>query len=666
MSTGAGIVLIIVCLLLYALTLDNGFRPQELEGGDLITHQYAQVEARPSNAPGYPLYTMGGWLWFHGIRMGLRILGNPLPNPIPILSSYSTLWALLALWLFYRILCRTTRDAQAPAGNWPLAWALSLFYAVTYFFWFYATTTEQYSSAVAQTLAIVWVYLVWREKWGAGRDGICPTPPLRHAATPPLFTLFLLAFLCGISLAHMLTVAFIVPPLVAVVLWDAPWLLRSLKAVVGALVAALLPLLSYLYVYVRGARHPEWWGAGEWTTTQEWFWTFLSTAQGREELRWGFEPWCGVWDGGFPALMGQELSWPLIVIGLVGIAWLDGRLRLLLYGTLVIYLGFSWMYRCGNWFQVILPAYPLVLMGVAVVGDKIVNSQWAMGNGQWVWTRRQQVLLLGILGVAIVWRVGASLPQADSRNRAEDVALDRAALLLDQPLPAGIALFAAVDDALALQYLSAIWGIRPDVTVVSSPQAAQWLARGESVFATHEAAVTLRAELPAALPITIQSGRVDWVEFSAVKSSQSRSVGDMRPVVEGDILAEEGIALHGYRFEPGPTGAPVHEADAPLDLTLFWEIKDANWPDGLSISIRPTQHGAFIPDATDPAGGIIQRDSAAPVQGLVGLGEIGIDRLLADAYRLPWPPRADGIIVILYRATDAGFENVAEIRLGVK
>ena len=45
-------------------TLDDGLRPGELEGGDLITHQYAQVQGRPSNAPGYPLYTMGGWLWF--------------------------------------------------------------------------------------------------------------------------------------------------------------------------------------------------------------------------------------------------------------------------------------------------------------------------------------------------------------------------------------------------------------------------------------------------------------------------------------------------------------------------------------------------------------------------------------------------------------------------
>ena len=53
---------------LYLFTLDDGLRPGELEGGDLITHQYAQVQGRPSNAPGYPLYTMGGWLWFHARR----------------------------------------------------------------------------------------------------------------------------------------------------------------------------------------------------------------------------------------------------------------------------------------------------------------------------------------------------------------------------------------------------------------------------------------------------------------------------------------------------------------------------------------------------------------------------------------------------------------------
>ena len=70
--------LVIAATALYLFTLDNGLRPDELTGGDLITHQYAQVEARPSNAPGYPLYTMGGWLWF---RVGTLLLAGPVPVP---------------------------------------------------------------------------------------------------------------------------------------------------------------------------------------------------------------------------------------------------------------------------------------------------------------------------------------------------------------------------------------------------------------------------------------------------------------------------------------------------------------------------------------------------------------------------------------------------------
>ena len=167
--TWAALVLLALALLLYTLTLDNGLQAEELIGGDLITHQYAQVQARPSNAPGYPLYTMGGWLWFHALRPLAALTTTAPPNPLPILSSYSTLWALLALGLLYAILTHITRSPRHPAGNWPLAWLLSAFYAVTYFFWYYATTTEQYTSAIAQTLAIVYVYLLWRDQLRGAR-----------------------------------------------------------------------------------------------------------------------------------------------------------------------------------------------------------------------------------------------------------------------------------------------------------------------------------------------------------------------------------------------------------------------------------------------------------------------------------------------------------------
>ncbi|MFZ1753129.1 MAG: DUF2723 domain-containing protein, partial [Caldilineaceae bacterium] len=345
----AGIVLLLAAALLYWLTLDNGLRPGELEGGDLITHQYAQVQARPSNAPGYPLYTMGGWLWFHGLKTGAGWLGIS-PNSTSLLSSYSTLWALLSLWLLYQILLHITRSPIRPQGDWPLAWLLTAFYAVTYFFWYYATTTEQYTSAIAHTLAILYVYLRWRDD-----------SPRRSSTS--YYTILFLAFLCGLSLAHMVTVALVVPPLLAAVLWQEPKLLRRPGLIGAAVLAAALPLVSYAYVYLRGAAHPEWWGTGEWASAGAWFWSFVSTAQGQDELSWGLVPGAAFFANGFPQLIWQELSVPVVVLGLLGLGALEKRLRLVVGGTLLLYGLLCWVDRFGNWFQVILPAYPLLIVG---------------------------------------------------------------------------------------------------------------------------------------------------------------------------------------------------------------------------------------------------------------------------------------------------------------
>ncbi len=659
----AGYALLIGALLLYLATLDTGLQPYELVGGDLITHQYAQVQARPSNAPGYPLYTIGGWLWFHGLRalvqkLGVYVGAPALPNPISLLSSYSTLWALVALWLFYRIICHITRSPQRPAGNWPLAWLLAAFYAVTYFFWYYATTTEQYTSAIAQTLGILYVYLLWSNQnaecgvqsagWRSQRFRI-PRPE----GTRAFCTLLLLAFLCGLSLAHMLTVALLVPPVIILVLWQAPALLRSPRAVISNVIAALVPLLSYSYVYVRGALHPEWWGSGQWSTAREWFWAFLSTTQGRQELKRGFAPGRAFWGGGFPELIWHELSLPLLVLGLLGIARLERKLAFLLYSTLTLYGLFCWAYRYGNWFQVILPAYPLILLGVAALANQW--SIWRISH-----SRLLRHLPLLLILIAIIWRVTASWPAANSHHRVDDTALDHAAQLITQPLPTGAALFAAVDDVLALQYLIDIWQIRPDLNVISSDKAASWLAEGRPVFATWQSAPTLRAELPGTLAVSMQSAGPDWIAFQTGGPSH-----EQQPTVVIDRAIMPGIVLHGYTIAPSPIPAPVLEqTSAALDVTLFWQIQLADWPAGLSISVRPTLQGAMIPAS---GGGVIQQDTARPAHGLLTLDHWPADHFVADAYQLPLlaplPAGADGVAVILYRNKANGFENVAELNL---
>lgn len=656
----AGLALVALAGLLYALTLDNGLQPGELLGGDLITHQYAQVEARPSNAPGYPLYTLGGWLWFHGLRSLAGLFSPAPPNPLPLLSSYSTLWALLALWLLYEVTCRVTRSARRPAGNWPLAALLTAFYAVTYFFWYYATTTEQYTSAIAQTLAIVYVYLLWAgrgpgaEGQEAGSENLAVRDSLSAIHNPPSagrvargdrrqdWLLLLLAFLCGLSLAHMLTVAFIVPPLVAVVLWTQPRLLRRPAMILGAVAAALLPLLSYLYVYVRGAANPAWWGEGPWRDANAWFWAFVSTAQGRDELSWGFQPTCAFFANDFPALIWGELSLPLLLLGLAGVALLPRRLPWVIYPTLAIYLVFDWMYRCGNWYQVILPAYPLILLGAAALLDRVEGR---LAGSRYPWLRWSAALFLA---AAIAWRGAASWPRADSRDRAEDTALARPALLLDQPLPAGAALFAAVDDALGLDYLITIWGLRPDLRLVSSESAAAVLADGRPVLATFDAAAVLLAELPADLAPARQTFSPDWLVLS---------LAPLPPAAPAHAVAlpvAEGVTLAGYTVAPAPDAAPVAQAPRGADVTLHWELA-GGWPAGLGVSLRPTRGGAYLTDGT---GAVIQRDGSAPGQGLAPA-----DGLAVDALRVPLPAGADGLKLIVYRAVDGGFENLQEIDL---
>ena len=645
----AGVVLILVWLAAYALTLDNGLQTYELRGGDLITHQYAQVQARPSNAPGYPLYTMGGWLWFHGGRALMHLLGRATPNPLPILSSYSTLWALAAVALLYAVILEITRSKQTPHGNWSVAWLVAAFYAATYFFWYYATTTEQYSSAVAQTLAIVYVYLRWRTVAGTG-----PQPAAIERRAHRL--LFLLAFLCGLSLAHMLTIAFIVPPLVIAVLWQRPDLLRSPRAIGGSIVAAALPLSAYLFVYIRGAQHPEWWGAGEWASVNAWFWDFVSTAQGREELGWAFEPGTTFVANGFPMLIWRELSIPLLIIGILGILLLDRKLALVLYGMIGLTLLFSWAYRYGNWYQVIMPAYPLILLGAAAAADRCMQRGRDPARDVAPWVRHALTWLppLALAGL-LLWRVDASLPAADSRNRLEDTGLERAGVLLAGPLADNAGLFAAVDDALALQYLLDIWQLDDGARrVLSSPDAAAWLATTRPVYSTVDALPTLLEELPADLAPHVQMAGPDWQRLSLTASDPAMPAQMVRTQVE------PGVELVGFDAVPAPAGTPVtsREEDA-LDVTLYWALADGVWPAGLNISVRPLAGGALIPDPAGDAGAIVQRDAAAPAHGV---WDATAPRI-ADAYRLPTPGGADGVQVVLYRVEDGAFTNVAELAL---
>ena len=622
-----GFLVLVLALALYLWTLDNGIATYELEGGDLITHQYAQVQARFSNAPGYPLYTMGGWVWFHVLR---PLLGN-VANPIQILSSYSTLWAIVALALLYILLIEVTQR------NPYISALITLTYGVTYFFWYYAVTTEQYTSAVAHTLAIILVLFRW-EKAVHRKD---------REKADRLF--LLLAFLLGLGLAHMVTVLLIGPPVLWFVWRTDPDFWKRKRLLGKAIVLGALPLLAYIYVYVRGAQHPEWRGQGSWPNTFSWFLYFLSTPQGRAEMTWTLGPFTDL----YPSLIWKELTLPVLIVGLGGIALLGKRRSIVFYATLVLYFIFCYIDRLGNWYQVIMPAYPLIFIGVALVAQRVWS--WAERYPRPIRQAIHGIVIL-ILALVLINRFVVNYPRADQSNKPTDTGLNPGwRLLADEPAPHA-AIFGVVEEKLALDYITIIWGYRPDVKAVDLEEAKAILASGER---------PLYVSIQAAPFFFENIGRIVDVRSGGLYVLR---VGDLKPqytlpddAIPLDIYFGNQVKLVGYRLSSPPKDIPI---SLPLRLTLYWEAlskQDVDW----SVSVRPTRNGQFI--YLD--GSLVQSDHAHPAHGYRPTSSWQPREIVRDDYPVPSDPRLkfDGITVVLYRALGQGrFENLGIANFTVK
>lgn len=632
---GLIVLLISVWRFLYLPTLDNGLRPGELSGGDLITHQYAQVQARPSNAPGYPLYTLGGWLWFHAGR-----LVAPQSNPISLLASYSTLWALLALAVLYQLLLRLTQH------NWPLAWLVTAIYATTYFFWFYAVTTEHYTSAVLLTLLFVWAACRWDEAAARQPDGAATQPADRWLAALALFT--------GVALAHMVTVLAIAPPIAYLVLSRQPGVLRRPRLLAGLLLAMLIPLLSYGFIYLRGAQHPEWRGSGDAQTAWAWFLSFVSTSQGRSELTWSLRP---LWTAEWPALFWRELTPFGALAGIAGWILLGRRLGSLLAGAALIYLAFSFIDRLGNWYQVVMPVYALLAVGMGVAGDRL--ARWAATSASG-WQHSASALLLMGLALFLTNRVALNWTRVDQSDRADDTGLGPGwAILADAP--AGAAVLGTAAEADALRYLTIIGNVRPDVRAVTSAEARDRLRAGDRLFTSAAAAplivqeVTARPHWRAVGPALLE---VMTAPVIVTPASGARIIGDGLAVIRAAARLVE-----PQRPPDWPAWAPTVPLTPSLAVSLTW-LAQAQPTVDWAVSVRALRQGQPLAAEDQP----VQFDVRHPVAGFYPTTAWMAGETVEDLYRLPLPTdlRPDAAQIILYRQLDNGsFENLGSVTIPI-
>ncbi len=441
----------------------------------------------------------------------------------------------------------------------------------------------------------------------------------------------------------MVTVAVIVPPLLWFILSRRPGLLRRGQLVAAAVGLALLPLLSYTFIYVRGAQHPQWRGAGQWPNTAAWFLDFVSTSQGRDELTWSLQP---LWTDSFPSMVWHELTWVVLLGGLAGLTLLSRRRGIFLGATLLLYALLAFIDRQGNWFQVIMPAYPLLIASFAVA----VQALWqrAAASDRPAGQRRALLVLLvvGLLALVAV-RFERSWPDANLRDRQDDTALlPGQAILADAPEP-NAAVFGVTNEALSLRYLTDIWGQRPDVAAVSSQEARALLAADDRpLYVTNSAAPLVWLEIDPATHLS-SAGQ------TLIRVTQNPATTLPPDAHRLNLPAGDGLSLIGM-------AAPQPAPGQPWPVRLAWRADGAiayDW----SVSVRPVAEGHPL---AQPEGGIVQQDLAHPVHGAYPTSRWLSGEVVADDYLFMLPPGStpDGVQVVIYRVLpDGGFENLAQL-----
>jgi len=229
-------------LTLYLRTLAPG-----VLAGDAGEFQFVAYLGGIAHPTGYPLYLILGWLWSHLLPWG---------NVAWRMNLFSALWGGVAVGLIYLLaerLLRTVVPTLPTLARYLAAAVAALTFACSDIFWSQAVIAEIYTLHAAFVAGVLWLVLWWAE--GAeGTDG----------SEGAIGRLTLVALACGSSLTHHRAMLLLAPAGLLFV-WltlrtnrtrmntgeHGPTFGRPWFCAWGRVLAALLPLLLYLYIPLR-------------------------------------------------------------------------------------------------------------------------------------------------------------------------------------------------------------------------------------------------------------------------------------------------------------------------------------------------------------------------------------------------------------------------------
>jgi len=421
-----------------------------LDSPELAAAAYRLGIAHP---PGYPLYTLSGWLFSHAF---------PIGNVAYRLNVLSALFAVAATLCTYLLASRLTpRPLVAAAG------ALSL--AFSYYFWADALAAEVYTLDAALFAGLLLAAFAWRAR-----------PSAAGAATVGL--------LFGLGLATRTTTLLYLPALAAFA-----WISgeRSPRAWAAAAGGAAFGLLFYLYLPLRSAAGVSV-GPGDYGldgSLRVWdlaswggFWDHVSAAAFRGDA-FAYGP---IGLARQTATFAGQLTASFLVVGVpLGIAgavrqWRTDRALFLLFaGTALPIAVFFIDYGTLDKEFMFLPVYVVWALWAAIGVDWAVEVRAPLrGHGASSWRAGAVALVLPAVALA----VNAPLVSLHNEHRPRANALE-----LLSHVPEGAIVYGPFLDIAPFQYLQEVEGQRPDVRLVNS-----WTVDSAFLLALADANVGVR------------------------------------------------------------------------------------------------------------------------------------------------------------------------------
>lgn len=568
-----------------------------------------------AHPPGYPLYTLLGWLFTRLIPFGTAAYRLNLMSAFFAAGTVTLLGATTRRWAGH---LGAPRQAALVGG---LASALTLGTATTV--WAQATVANIRMPTVLATALGLYAL--------ASYVDASDQPQADRA-------LGLLALALGLGIGHHPSLVFIGVFIVLYLVLIDPRLLLQPRRWWKPLLIGLLALLPLVYLPVRGAANAAL--APPDLTTWDGF-VHHVTAQGFEGDMFAFAnaqdlpPRLTL----LPTLFLFQFNLSLLALAALGLLLLAGRdwrLLLLLGGGLVLHTFVSITYRAPQTVEYMMPAYlPIaILIGFA--------TAWLLSPLSGIQSRFGALLAAVVLlaGLANGLDHGPSyLTLARDRSTRHEMQT-----ILDQAAP-GTLVLADWHWATPLWYLQKIEGQRPDVKVSyvypipGQTYADTWRERIDEAVGERPVVLTRFYDLP---DYTLEPlGRGFTVHQRPFLEVSSATHKDLERVPPDTLFGttDSGVRLLGYRlsrWQPRPGGT--------VEMILVWQAVGR-------LAVPPS----FSVKLLSPDG-----DQLAQSDRYLGVhyepGEIRYERLVLPIYT-NIPPGGYSLTLEVYNASQSGFDT---------